>query len=104
MVGLLVYKPAPRLVNRDAPASAELWLLVVGQSPLSATRVSMAPKGGRGSRLIEHRPTKVAAVALANKIGRMGHHGAKREIQGTEAVTGGTRQADNWIATPSARA
>jgi transposase len=40
------------------------------QWPSSAMRASTAPRGGRG-RLMERRPTKVAAVALANRIARM---------------------------------
>jgi hypothetical protein len=38
-------------------------------------------------RLMERRPTKVAAVALANKIADgLGHHGAWRQIPRAEAV------------------
>ena len=41
------------------------------RSPSSAMRRSMAPNIGRGTALLARRPTKVAAIALANKIARM---------------------------------
>ena len=44
---------------------------VPARSPSSAMPRSMAPSIGLAAQLLERRPTKVAAIALANKIARM---------------------------------
>ena len=47
--------------------------------------------------MMERRPTKVAAVALANKIARMAWaimvRGERKEIQGAETVAGSMKRA-----------
>jgi hypothetical protein len=57
---------ASRVINTcDGCSSRAQW-------PLSTTRKSMAPREGHDfSGLMERRPTKMAAVALANKMARI---------------------------------
>ena len=72
------------------------WLLVVGaMAVIRYSRKHGTEKRPWLGQLMERRPTKVAAVALANKIARMalGNHGPGREIQRAKTVAGGMKLA-----------
>jgi transposase len=71
------------------------WLLVVGaMAVIRYARKHGTQKRPWLDRLMERRPTKVAAVALANKIARMAWAiGPWREIKGAETIAGSIRHA-----------